>query len=47
VRGADLYLKKNGTIAFVLPRGMFSADQHDGLRKRTFKFSENTIQTLY
>jgi SAM-dependent methyltransferase len=47
VRGADLYLKKNGTIAFVLPRSLFSADQHDGLRKRTFKFSENTIQALY
>lgn len=47
VRGADLYLKKNGMIAFILPRGMFSADQHDGLRKRTFKFAENTIQTLY
>ena len=47
VRAADLYLRKNGTIAFVLPRSLFSADQHDGLRKRTFKFSENTIQTLY
>jgi len=47
VRTADLYLKKGGTIAFVLPRSLFSADQHDGLRKRTFKFAENTIQTLY
>jgi SAM-dependent methyltransferase len=47
VRTADLYLKKGGTIAFVLPKSLFSADQHDGLRKRTFKFSENTIQTLY
>ena len=47
VRGADLYLKKNGTIAFVLPRSVFSADQHDNLRKRAFKFAENTIQTLY
>jgi len=46
VRGADLYLKKNGTIAFVLPRSLFSADQHDGLRKRTFKFAENTVHTL-
>ncbi len=47
VRAADLYLKKKGTIAFVLPRSLFSADQHDGLRRRTFKFAENTIQTLY
>jgi hypothetical protein len=47
VRAADLYLNKGGAIAFVLPRSLFSADQHDGLRKRTFKFSENTIQTLY
>lgn len=46
VRAADLYLKKGGRIAFVLPRSLFSADQHDGLRKRTFKFSENTIETL-
>jgi len=47
LRAADLYLDNSGTIAFVLPRSLFSADQHDGLRKRTFKFSENTIQTLY
>ena len=47
VRAADLYLRKGGTIAFVLPRSLFSADQHDGLRKRAFRLSENTIQTLY
>ncbi|MEM1668674.1 MAG: N-6 DNA methylase [Thermofilaceae archaeon] len=37
LRAADLYLKPGGTIAFVLPRSIFSADQHDGLRRRTFK----------
>jgi hypothetical protein len=47
VRGADLYLKKGGTIAFVMPRSLFSADQHDGLRRRTFKLSESAVQTLY
>ena len=36
VRAADLYLKRGGTIAFVLPRSLFSADQHDGLRRRDF-----------
>jgi len=46
-RAADLYLKSGGTIAFVLPRGIFSADQHDGLRKRAFKFSEDEMQNLF
>lgn len=41
VRAADLYLKSGGTIAFVLPKSLFSADQHDGLRKRAFNFSED------
>lgn len=47
VRAADLYLKTGGTIAFVLPRSLFSADQHDGLRKRAFKFSEDARQNLF
>lgn len=46
VRAADLYLKTGGTIAFVLPKSLFSADQHDGLRKRAFKFSEDQKQNL-
>lgn len=46
VRAADLYLKTGGTLAFVLPRSLFSADQHDGLRQRTFEFSEDTEQFL-
>jgi hypothetical protein len=37
VRAADLYLKEGGTIAFVLPRSIFSADQHDALRQMAFK----------
>lgn len=37
LRSADLYLKPGGTIAFVLPRSVFSADQHDRLRKRNFE----------
>jgi len=37
VRAADLYLKRGGSIAFLLPRSVFTADQHDGLRNRTFR----------
>ncbi len=47
VRAAELYLKKGGTIAFVLPRSLFTADQHDGLRRRTFKFSEDEMKNLF
>ncbi|MDI6760513.1 MAG: N-6 DNA methylase [Candidatus Brocadiaceae bacterium] len=46
VRTADLYLKTGGMIGFVLPRSLFSADQHDGLRKRFFRFSEETGKNL-
>jgi len=37
LRAADLYLKEGGTITFVLPRSIFTADQHDGLRQGKFK----------
>jgi methylase of polypeptide subunit release factors len=47
VRAADLYLKPEGRIAFVLPRSLFNADQHDGLRKRGFKLSENPKYNLF
>ena len=47
VRSADLYLKSGGTIAFVLPKSLFSADQHDGLRQRAFKFSEDDMRSLF
>lgn len=33
LRAADLYLKPGGKIGFVLPRALFSADQHDRLRR--------------
>ncbi|MFH1221402.1 MAG: N-6 DNA methylase [Candidatus Eisenbacteria bacterium] len=33
VRAAHLYLKKGGAIGFVLPKSIFSADQHDALRR--------------
>jgi len=35
-RAADLYLKKHGKIGFVMPRGVFTADQHDNFRRGTF-----------
>lgn len=35
-RAADLYLKKNGKIGFVMPRGIFTADQHDNFRTGAF-----------
>jgi len=37
LRTADLYLKDGATIAFILPRSVFSADQHDDLRQGQFK----------
>jgi hypothetical protein len=37
LRAADLYLKGEGAIAFVLPRSIFSADQHDALRRGDFR----------
>ncbi|MFQ5866240.1 MAG: N-6 DNA methylase, partial [bacterium] len=36
---SDLYLKTDGLIGFVLPRSVFSADQHDVFRRG--KFSSN------
>ena len=37
VRSADLYLKADGRIGFVLPKSIFSADQHDALRRGQVK----------
>lgn len=37
LRSADLYLKAGGGIAFVLPRSVFSADQHDQFRRAEFR----------
>lgn len=33
LRVVDLYLKDNGVIEFVMPRSVFSADQHDNFRR--------------
>jgi type I restriction-modification system DNA methylase subunit len=41
LRTADLYLKEGGTIAFVLPRSIFTADQHNELREGKFKKKVN------
>ena len=36
-RSTDLYLKAEGRIGFVLPKSIFSADQHDALRRGKVK----------
>lgn len=46
LRASDLYLKEGGEIAFVLPRSIFSSDQHASLRSSRFKFAEHTNQTI-
>jgi len=35
-RTSDLYLREDGTISFVMPRSVFSADQHDNFRNGAF-----------
>ena len=44
LRTADLYLKPNGVIAFVLPHSIFTADQHDAFRQGKFTFTEATVR---
>lgn len=39
VRSAELYLKKEGLIGFILPRGVFVADQHNNFRTGTLRKS--------
>ena len=39
LRAADLYLKEGGTISFVLPRSVFSSDQHYNFRRSYFSLS--------
>ena len=46
VRTAELYLKSGGMIGFVLPRGLFTADQHDGLRRGEFSLNEQPAHNL-
>ena len=36
VRCADKYLEEDGIIAFVLPRGVFSSDQHGKFRANSY-----------
>jgi len=36
VRAADLYLEEHGKIGFVMPRGIYTADQHDNFRTGIF-----------
>ena len=36
-RCADLYLKDGGFIGFVMPRAIFTANQHDAFRRASFK----------
>lgn len=35
-RTSDLYLSESGIVSFVMPRSVFSADQHDNFRKGAF-----------
>ena len=46
-RTADLYLKPHGKIGFVLPRSVFTADQHDEFRKMDFVQYEKNIFRIY
>lgn len=46
IRTADLYLRKGGEITFVLPRSIFSSEQHDYLRRKNFQLAEDTECTL-
>lgn len=46
IRSSELYSKPGGTISFVLPRSIFSSDQHHRLRTREFRFSRDTEMTL-
>ena len=39
LRAADLYLKEEGTIGFVLPRSVFSSDQHHNFRRSYFSLN--------
>lgn len=47
VKSAGFYLKTGGTIAFVLPRSIFSSDQHDALRKGTYQMYDHPGQKLF
>lgn len=40
LRVADLYLKSDGQVGFVMPRSVFPADQHDNFRRGAFVHPE-------
>ncbi len=46
LRSSELYAKPGGTISFVLPRSIFSADQHHGLRTGGFSLGRDTELSL-
>lgn len=46
LRCSDLYLRKGGTIHFVTPLSIKSADQHQALRKGDYRFAEDTSASL-
>ncbi|MEM4721915.1 MAG: N-6 DNA methylase, partial [Candidatus Methanomethylicaceae archaeon] len=46
LRAADLYLKEGGTIGFILPHSITRADQHDELRRGTFRLSRHSHLSL-
>ncbi len=39
LRAAELYLKEEGTIGFILPRSVFSSDQHYNFRRSYFSLN--------
>ena len=41
LRAADLYLKVGGKIGFVLPRSIFSSDQHAGFRAQSYRLARS------
>jgi SAM-dependent methyltransferase len=47
VRAAELYLGDEGTIAFVLPRSVFSSDHHDRFRTGTFSRVHLALQEAW
>jgi len=47
VRVSDLYLKEEGLIGFVMPRSVFSADQHDNFRSGTFVHPDLGFTEIY
>ncbi len=47
LRCVDLYLKDKGTIGFVMPRAVFTSDQHHNLRNYSFTNSSLSIMEVW